>query len=133
MRLLRVSDADVDDGASGRGVHDAPAQCPQLAAVEELHGFVEKSGRLFLEPIDHAVFLTQNPSGEGPDEPDLEDSMPGQDAEWELCTDKVLSKGRILQELTKAVKLVRRYEWLCSSGNSLPVYLNHSKDCFISL
>ena len=35
-------------------------------------------------------------------------TMPGQDADMELCTDKVLSKERILQELTKAVKLVSR-------------------------
>ncbi|XP_023246798.1 uncharacterized protein LOC106637564 isoform X2 [Copidosoma floridanum] len=34
--------------------------------------------------------------------------MPGyqQDVDMEFCTDKVLSKGRILQELTRAVKLV---------------------------
>lgn len=31
--------------------------------------------------------------------------MPSQE-DMDLCTDKVLSKGRILQELTKAVKLV---------------------------
>jgi len=32
--------------------------------------------------------------------------MPSGREDMELCTDKVLSKGRILQELTKAVKLV---------------------------
>lgn len=37
---------------------------------------------------------------------------PGHDAEMELATDKVLSKGRILQELTKAVKLVSFYDEL---------------------
>lgn len=35
----------------------------------------------------------------------LEIDMPSQE-DMDLCTDKVLSKGRILQELTKAVKLV---------------------------
>lgn len=34
------------------------------------------------------------------------DEMPSSREDLELCTDKVLSKGRILQELTKAVKLV---------------------------
>lgn len=33
--------------------------------------------------------------------------MPSQE-DMDLCTDKVLSKDRILQELTKAVKLVSR-------------------------
>jgi hypothetical protein len=33
----------------------------------------------------------------------------GRHEEMDLCTDKVLSKGRILQELTKAVKLVSDY------------------------
>lgn len=32
--------------------------------------------------------------------------MPSGREDMDLCTDKVLSKGRILQELTKAVKLV---------------------------
>lgn len=32
--------------------------------------------------------------------------MPSGHEDMDLCTDKVLSKGRILQELTKAVKLV---------------------------
>jgi len=34
------------------------------------------------------------------------DEMPSGRGDMDLCTDKVLSKGRILQELTKAVKLV---------------------------
>lgn len=33
-------------------------------------------------------------------------AMPGRE-DMDLCTDKVLSKARILQELTRAVKLVR--------------------------
>lgn len=37
----------------------------------------------------------------------LKIEMPSQE-DMDLCTDKVLSKGRILQELTKAVKLVSR-------------------------
>ena len=38
--------------------------------------------------------------------------MPGQE-DMDLCTDKVLSKGRILQELTKAIKLVTISLYCC--------------------
>jgi hypothetical protein len=41
--------------------------------------------------------------------------MPGQDADMELYTDKILSKERILQELTKAVKLVSTCIFNCPS------------------
>ena len=43
-----------------------------------------------------------------------DDEMPSSGREdMDLCTDKVLSKGRILQELTKAVKLVSRQTTDC--------------------
>jgi len=56
-----------------------------------------------------------------------DDEMPSSGREdMDLCTDKVLSKGRILQELTKAVKLVS--DWSSSNirtakAASLYVYI----------
>ncbi|XP_058801493.1 pleckstrin homology domain-containing family M member 2 isoform X2 [Phymastichus coffea] len=68
----------------------APPPPQQHELVVELVGVVE-DGRTksFQLPGDHDDTLSR-------------DEMP----DMELCTDKVLSKGRILQELTKAVKLV---------------------------
>nr|XP_034186856.1 LOW QUALITY PROTEIN: pleckstrin homology domain-containing family M member 2 [Osmia lignaria] len=54
----------------------------------------------------------------------LEIEMPSQE-DMDLCTDKVLSKGRILQELTKAVKLVYAqslYGTVVLDGDSWLVY-----------
>ncbi|EFN65308.1 Pleckstrin-like proteiny domain-containing family M member 2 [Camponotus floridanus] len=51
--------------------------------------------------------------------------MPSGREDMELCTDKVLSKGRILQELTKAVKLVYAqslYGTVVLDGDSWLVY-----------
>ncbi|XP_014226949.2 pleckstrin homology domain-containing family M member 2 [Trichogramma pretiosum] len=73
----------------------------QSQQVEELRGVVERQEdrtKLFLDPLCDAVNAPRQAKN-------LE--MPGQDvADMELCTDKVLSKERILQELTKAVKLI---------------------------
>ncbi|XP_011631168.1 pleckstrin homology domain-containing family M member 2 [Pogonomyrmex barbatus] len=52
-------------------------------------------------------------------------AMPSSREDMDLCTDKVLSKGRILQELTKAVKLVYAqslYGTVVLDGDSWLVY-----------
>lgn len=70
------------------------------------------SSKFFLIPGENGrirdyVGIEKKKNGEEEEE-ERKDIMPpsGQDGEMELATDKVLSKGRILQELTKAVKLV---------------------------
>lgn len=56
----------------------------------------------------------------------LEIDMPSQE-DMDLCTDKVLSKGRILQELTKAVKLVSAVCFNIGTtyqGHTLSIYIH---------
>ncbi|XP_011495840.1 PREDICTED: pleckstrin homology domain-containing family M member 2 [Ceratosolen solmsi marchali] len=95
MRLM--CEGDVVARPRRRDKPYAPSQhvigiVQQVGAVE-CHGL--QGTRFFKALIDHAGLKTKT-----------KDTMPGQDADMELCTDKILSKGRILQELTKAVKLV---------------------------
>lgn len=57
-----------------------------------------------------------------------DDEMPSSGREdMDLCTDKVLSKGRILQELTKAVKLVS--DWLSSNTRSAKAVSFYNSIC----
>lgn len=107
----------------------APQQQPDVAVVEQV-GVVEYyNGHSAKSQLQH--WRTPEESRNDTDGVDLNTgaadseagaatvNMPGQDVtDMELCTDKVLSKGRILQELTKAVKLVSLSRmssggWLC--------------------
>ncbi|OXU18099.1 hypothetical protein TSAR_007610 [Trichomalopsis sarcophagae] len=94
----------------------APSQQPDVLGVVEQVGVVEYyNGRGISAKFhwqaaesENVALSGNNNNNSGSDSSSCSGgaNMPGQDADMELCTDKVLSKGRILQELTKAVKLI---------------------------